>query len=140
MDTTWLILFVSVVISTTLSSIVAFGFLLLSRRKLAGTLQSRLREAEHTIATLGSELKTCQAELQTVRREAEEHGGTALVETMNASDHGRVLRLARSGQSPEVIASRLNVPLGEVDLLLKIQKMAGEAAYALQGRQTVLEG
>jgi len=52
---------------------------------------------------------------------------------MNLSRRSQALRLARRGESPEQIASRLGLPTGEVRLLLKIHGKLMQQAIARPG-------
>jgi hypothetical protein len=76
-------------------------------------LDSRLAEAKSVCAQL--EVLTQSAE-QSARQEPA---------TKRSVDHQEVLRLARKGLSAESVASKLKKPLGEVELILKLDKLSG---------------
>jgi len=70
-------------------------------------------------------------ELEARQRESESRASaSACVEPaavragMNLSRRSHALRLSRRGERPEQIAAALSVPLGEVNLLLKVHRLA----------------
>jgi len=81
-------------------------------------------ETEKAAARFQSELATIQERLL----EAEERAGMlvpppATISGLNLNRRTQVLRMARRGESPGQIASALRVPQGEVDLMLKVQRL-----------------
>jgi hypothetical protein len=56
-------------------------------------------------------------------------GGAAL----NLNSKSQVLKLSRNGQSARTIASTLGVPVGEVEFVLKVQRLLNQAAGRRQG-------
>jgi hypothetical protein len=81
---------------------------------------------------VASELGRIQAELSETRaalREMQE-SRTALAEraseagAINMTPHGQVLRLHRRGESAAAISSALQVPVGEVNLIVKVYEMS----------------
>ena len=57
-------------------------------------------------------------------------GGVSLDTGMNLSKRVQILRLNRRGESPAHIASVLNIPVAQVDLVLKLQRQTDEAPVA----------
>lgn len=100
-------------------------FILFSDRKSGRALEAKMRAAEQTVAALEVELKQCTAAVAALQEEVEVRAAeTAPVERVNMNTRGRVLWLHRSGQSVQAIASCLNLPLREVELLIKVHKIA----------------
>jgi hypothetical protein len=70
---------------------------------------------------------TLATELATLR---EAIGNTEVTRStgqeLNLSRREQALRMQHSGESPATIAAALRVPRNEIDLLLKIQRIAGE--------------
>ncbi|MBK7931871.1 MAG: hypothetical protein IPJ98_31640 [Bryobacterales bacterium] len=69
--------------------------------------------------------------LDDLRREPEPAAAPAVsaaprVAALNLTRRSQVLRLYHRGEMPEQIAAALGVPLNEVDLLLKVNKMVNE--------------
>jgi hypothetical protein len=75
-------------------------------------LDSRLADARSVCGQL--EALTQSAEYATTQEPAK-----------RSVDHQEVLRLARKGLSAESVASKLKKPLGEVELIMKLNRMSG---------------
>ncbi len=64
-------------------------------------------------------------------REAAGQGATAAMPepaSAEAADaHGRVLQLARGGFAPSLIAARVGIPLGEVELIISLERRKGQS-------------
>ena len=79
--------------------------------------EERIRKAQQEIA-----------ELRGALQEAEERAGMLVPPQaprsgLNLSRRSQVLRMHRRGDRPEYIAATLGVPLGEVELLVKVHRM-----------------
>jgi len=110
-------------------------FLILKReiRKLEARWSQRHHKLEETIQALRTDLEEMRNRLQ----EAEERAGllvppAPLRSGLNLSKRSQALRMAARGESPEHIAAALSLPDSEVQLLLKVQRLA-----AGQGRGVV---
>ena len=80
------------------------------------SMQSALRELSANVDTLYARTRELEAQQ---RSTAPRQGGTAL----NLSTKGQVIKLARNGQSVRSISCTLGLPVGEVELVLKVQRL-----------------
>ena len=80
-----------------------------------GELKSLIERADETIGRLDERLSGEIPPLSTA-------SPTALPSVETGTREERVCRLARSGLKTEVIAARLNLPVGEVELILSLEK------------------
>lgn len=94
---------------------------------------------QSALARIRRDVKRAQAELDQLKRDvagiglrlqdAEERAGVLVPPTpprsgLNVSRRTQVIRRFRRGGRPENIAASLNLPKGEVELLLKVHRMA----------------
>jgi hypothetical protein len=71
---------------------------------------------------------TLTAELAAFRKQMEESGAAApLGQELNLTRRAQALRMQNRGESAATIASALQLPRNEIDLLLKIQKLTAVA-------------
>ncbi len=80
--------------------------------------------------------------LEPLEREPEPRNTRTVWRSLNLTTRSKVLRLHRLGQSSTQIASTLELPLGEVNLLLKLHRIAleqlsGDSAGAPGGQNSV---
>lgn len=94
-----------------------------SNRERCETLQDRLSRALDAISHLRWQLETAPRESSSAALSP----GQAL----NLNKRGQVLRMQRRGEKPETIAGALCIPRNEVDLLLKVHRMAAEQVEAV---------
>jgi hypothetical protein len=99
-------------------------------KQLASDFDVNLQERHKLIQQITTHLDSRLAEARSVCGQLEalaqsaEH--TTYQEPAKRSvDHQEVLRLARKGLSAESVASKLKKPLGEVELILKLNKLSG---------------
>lgn len=119
------------------------GLALLAALYLFCTLKADLRAAERRIEPVPSaELQSWERRLESLETRAQysppaavslepaaaEASTVPIRPGMNLSRRSQALRLARRGEKPEQIASRLGLATGEVRLLLKIHGMLVEQA------------
>ncbi|MBC7821413.1 MAG: hypothetical protein IAG10_31380 [Planctomycetaceae bacterium] len=122
------------------------GFLALLAVVLAGLsafllkrLSGRVMALERQSRTLANESRSLHQKLDALPAEPETPLALAALNTavntsvtidtgMNLSKRVQILRLSRRGESSAHIASLLNIPLAQVELVLKLQKHMGEAA------------
>jgi DNA-binding NarL/FixJ family response regulator len=121
------------------------GFLALLAVVLAGLsafllkrLSQRVMGLERQARTLANESRSLHQKLDALPTEPEAPLALATLNTavntsvtidtgMNLSKRVQILRLSRRGESSAHIASLLNIPLAQVELVLKLQKHMGEA-------------
>jgi hypothetical protein len=82
-------------------------------QQITSHLDSRLTEARSVCSQLDAQIQS--AERTTAYQEP----------AKRSVDHQEVLRLARKGLSAESVANMLKKPLGEVELILKLNKLSG---------------
>jgi DNA-binding NarL/FixJ family response regulator len=98
-------------------------------RKLEARWKRRHQGLEETVHQMQAEL----AEIRDRLREAEERAGVLVPPApprsgLNLSKRTQALRMFARGESPEHIAAALSLPEGEVELLVKVQRMLAEQA------------
>jgi hypothetical protein len=77
---------------------------------------------------------TLEAELAALRREREGNEAPFFTgQDLNLTRRAQALRMQRRGESASTIAAALRVPRNEIDLLLKIQKLANENEQKMSG-------
>jgi hypothetical protein len=77
--------------------------------------------AKAAAATLAVELATLRQEMESTA------AGGSTGQELNLTRRAQALRMEHRGESPSTIAAALRVPRNEIDLLLKIQRLASEA-------------
>lgn len=97
----------------------------LMRRGLQHTRQ--LSTVESGLADLGAQVRKLQTEMQ----EVQQHAGMLVPPEpcrsgLNLSKRTQVLRLHRAGEDAARIAGSLGLPRGEVELLIKVHRIAVE--------------
>jgi hypothetical protein len=107
-------------------AIVALSFATMARAK-AHVLRAgrQLTEAEHRWEVL---VESCRQEFEARKEELDRQGADHALQTsprpgINLSRRSQALRLHRKGDSPESIATALQIPRQEVDLLIKIHQI-----------------
>lgn len=98
-------------------------------RQLGADFEANLQERHKLIKQITSQLdsrldeaKTVHAQLEALQQNAEQ---AARPEPLKRNtDHQEVLRLARKGHKVEAIARHLRKPVGEVELILKLNQMS----------------
>jgi hypothetical protein len=99
-------------------------------KQLASDFDVNLQERHKLIQQITSHLDSRLAEARSVCAQLEaqvqnaEHAASQEPPKRNV-DHQEVLRLARKGLSAESVANKLKKPLGEVELILKLNKLSG---------------
>ena len=84
----------------------------------------RIEQCQETTATLQKSLDGLAARLADIERCPPVVAGLPVPRTgLNISKRSQVLRMHRQGDPPDRIASVLEVPLQEVDLLLKVHRI-----------------
>jgi DNA-directed RNA polymerase specialized sigma24 family protein len=91
-------------------------------QQMISKLDQRIREAQQLCVQLESLSKTPAREV----REQHPASQVSPIQPSPAliSDHQKVLQLARKGLNAEAIAKRLQKPLGEVELILNLQRLS----------------
>jgi hypothetical protein len=104
--------------------------IIIETKQLASDFDMNLQERHKLIQQITTHLDSRLAEARSVCGQLEaltqsaEH--TSYQEPAKRGvDHQEVLRLARKGLSAESVASKLKKPLGEVELILKLNKLSG---------------
>lgn len=105
----------------------------------AGCLSSSLKRYFRRVVALRRDLDQAVAEIEQLKQSAAENGlrlqdaeeragvlvpPPPLQSGMNVNRRTQVIRMCRRGDRPESIAASLNLPRGEVELLLKVHRMA----------------
>ena len=101
-------------------------------RKFEANLETRQELLQQITAKLDQRIQEAQAlfnrlEIEFARMESDKipvHYPAAPAPRPQAGDHQKVLLLARKGLTPSEIAKRLKRPVGEVELILNLQKIA----------------
>lgn len=96
-----------------------------STRAEVQRLETAFRELCANVDTLHARIHELEAQ---ERGSSPSRGGLAL----NLNARSQILKLSRNGQSARAIASTLGVPVGEVELLLKVQRLVNRAASRQQ--------
>jgi hypothetical protein len=89
-------------------------------------LQERHKLIQQITSQLDSRIKEAKivcGQMETLQHSAEQVARQEPVK--RNADHQEVLRLARKGLSIEAVASQLRKPVGEVELILKLNKLSG---------------
>jgi hypothetical protein len=99
-------------------------------KQLASDFDANLQDRHRLIQQITTHLDSRLSEARSVCGQLEaqiqsaEH--TAYQEPLKRNvDHQEVLRLARKGHSAESVANMLKKPLGEVELILRLNKLSG---------------
>ncbi|HUA63513.1 MAG TPA: hypothetical protein VML19_32455 [Verrucomicrobiae bacterium] len=108
-----------------LSGIAAAGLALWQTRALAGSVQTRLdaarEESEERALALDARLQNLAGQVHELERQPAVTLTPGVPKPgMNVVKRAHALRLHRRGERPEQIASALDLPRQEVDLLLKV--------------------
>lgn len=112
--------------------------LFFSLRRRVQQLSVNKEEVASELASLRQEMRESQA----VLRELEEARATYMDRTsessaVNVTSQGQILRLHRRGESAAAISSTLQLPLGEVSLIVKVYEMT-KTFPKLESRDRVL--
>ena len=98
--------------------------------QLAADFEVNLQERHKLIQQITSQLdsrikeaKSVCGQMETLQQSAEQVARQEPVK--RNADHQDVLRLARKGLSIEAVARQLKKPVGEVELILKLNKLSG---------------
>jgi hypothetical protein len=97
-------------------------------RAMVDAAEERMKAArehsENTIRNWRETLDTLSAQVREAPRQiSEEPSGSFPRSGLNMNKRSQVLRMHRQGASPEQISISMKVPLQEVDLLLKVQRI-----------------
>ena len=119
----------------------ALTILFFSLRTRVQQMSANLASKEDVASELAS-LRQEMRESRAVLRELEEARAacmdrTSEISAVNVTSHGQVLRLHRRGESVPAISSALQLPLGEVSLIVKVYEMT-KTFPKLESRDTVL--
>lgn len=93
-------------------------------REMMGQLDTRFAKLEHVLGDADRRIDELQAMLRALR------GIESLeitVDDEGDSRHASVLRLSRDGLSPAQIAQQAGMPIGEVELILSLQRARRQA-------------
>jgi hypothetical protein len=83
--------------------------------------------ADASAATLAAQLAALQKDMQS-------NGAPSPTgQELNLTRRAQALRMQRRGESPATIAAALRVPRNEINLLLKIQKLANDGEMPAKG-------
>jgi hypothetical protein len=98
-------------------------------RQIATEFDANLQERHQLIQQILSQLDLRLDEARTVAQQLENTSDSAKPLTpkklpSRTADQQEIVRLAQQGLTAETIATRLQKPLGEVELILKLQKLA----------------
>ena len=85
---------------------------------IEGRLESLLRDSSSEIDAVKSGLKSVEEKAGALPQMSAPRPG------MNMSRRSQVLRMHKRGERPEQISAALNLPLNEVELLLKVHQAA----------------
>ena len=80
-------------------------------------------ENEVTLANFKRAVDDLQAQLRDLQHQSSNGAPPTLRAGLNLSKRSQALRLYRQGEAPDRIAAALEVPLQEVDLLLKVHRI-----------------
>lgn len=125
LDGAW---FLAVLINLMISGAMVFVYKALRRRDAEVVRQAR-RDAEKHIrdaVSLSEQMyKVLSAEIQAMRRELEHSSAPAVVQTSNGQLDKRfhVLSLAARGLSLDEITEKIDIPKGEAELILCINRL-----------------
>ncbi len=104
-------------------------------RRQGRSVGAQLRALEDGLESIGRRV----GELEPRMADVELHSGMLVPPQppqsgLNLSRRAQALRLARQGQAAEQVAAALAIPRGEIELLLKVQRMSsGKPAGATGG-------
>jgi predicted PhzF superfamily epimerase YddE/YHI9 len=99
------------------------------KREMAVALRSFTKSRESAAASAAS----LAAGLAALRQEMETTEAASLTgQKLNLTRRAQALRMQRRGESPATIAAALRLPRNEIDLLLKIQKLADDPGLAAE--------
>ncbi len=109
---------------------VGSGYWFLRLRQDAAALGRRLKTTQEKYALDIGGLKATLAELAERIHRAEDHAGVLvaprpLPSGFNLNKRSQAVRMLRRGAAADTVATALMLPLPEVELLLRIQQMAG---------------
>lgn len=80
-------------------------------------------ELEDQISSLRTALDACAGEIRRMEQQSAANPGGLAKPAFNVGKRSQALRMHRRGDSPETIATALELPRGEVDLLLKVHRI-----------------
>lgn len=106
-------------------------YLLFSLKRKSRQTELRFEKQRQAHAACLEELRRELEEARTEFRRFEKEADVRVepppaVSGLNIGRRRQALRLHRRGESPRQIAAALSLPRGEVELLLKVEKLAGE--------------
>lgn len=107
-----------------------FGYCLLRMRHDASTLGRRLKATQEKYALDLGAMKVAIAELAERVHGAEDRAGVLvaprpLPSGLNLNKRSQAVRMLRRGATADTVATTLTLPLPEVELLLRVQQLAG---------------
>jgi len=80
-------------------------------------------DLEAQISALRTALEACSAEVRRMEQQSAAQPGGQAKPAFNVGKRSQALRMHRRGDSPEAIATALELPRGEVELLLKVHRI-----------------
>jgi hypothetical protein len=107
----------------------AFNFLAVYRtRAVVGEIERRSKAGEERCEAIVESLRATQSALEAELREIREQPSIGVSPTspkpgLNLSTRSQALRMHRRGDPPDRIAATLDIPLQEVDLLVKVHRI-----------------
>ena len=103
--------------------------LILSLKRQIALVRRSVAESRDSAAASAA---TLAAELAALRQDAESaEAAFSTGQELNLTRRAQALRMQRRGESPATIAAALRLPRNEIDLLLKIQKLANDHGLPL---------
>jgi len=98
--------------------------LFLSMKREVALMRRSFTESRDSAVTSAA---TLAAELAALRQETEMADSASLTgQELNLTRRAQALRMRRRGESPATIAAALRLPRNEIDLLLKMQRLADD--------------
>lgn len=101
-------------------------YLFVSLKKEIHGSETRWENAEAKLALEWEALRNRTQEIERELSEAALPGSSTTIAGMNPVKRSQALRRMKQGEGPEQIAAALNLPLSEVELLLKIHHIVEE--------------
>jgi hypothetical protein len=107
-------------------------YLFLTLKREIWKVNGRWKKQYESLEAAMEKLRVENNELRLRLQEAEERAGVLVAPTpprsgLNLSKRSQALRMARRGDAPPHIAAALQLPQTEVDLLLKVHRLAVES-------------
>jgi hypothetical protein len=109
---------------------VVYAFLVIKvELRLLGKRAATRAELEGAMRNLTGELEELRARLNEAERERHSQAGlSAEPESLNLNRRAQILGLHRKGRPVREIASVLHIPLGEVELMVKVHDLSQSAS------------